>query len=574
MEASDTSSAPRDTDASAAGGAAVVDGETHGPGGADAPANGATQARPHAPELRAGSRSTWILVVCCVAQFMVILDLSIVNVALPSIQSSLNFNSADLQWVIDAYAITFAGFLMLGGRAADAARAAARVRRRARPVLAHVTRRRPLHHQRDARHRPRRPGLQLRVHGRLVAGDHHVVVPARPPAAPRDRAVGGDERRRRRCRRAVRRDHHRDDQLALGAADQSPNRVRDRGHRVRGRGRPAPGRRRPELRRRRRRNAHRRTDSARLRDRPGRAPQLARGGGADSDPRWARAPGVVQPDRDALGVRSADSVQGPDQTTQRRQRDRDPVQRGAVPDVVPELAVSAAGARALPAPRRPLLPADGADHHVRRPQRRQARESLRCACRARRRPDHDDVRDAAVHEDRGQRQPDPVCRAPRRAHGRGHRDVDRALDDRRHPGGQGGTSRPRVGAREHLPPGRGRPRPRGPDHAGDVALKPPHRQGPRGAPGPYRGIPCRLLHRRRPVRRRRPGHVRARAQSGRRRPGPDHEADPDRDRRDGGRRRVRPGRVCVRWFPRRPDRCVHDRQHLQLRDRAGRCDRL
>jgi EmrB/QacA subfamily drug resistance transporter len=51
---------------------------------------------------------------------MVILDLSIVNVALPSIQSSLNFSSADLQWVVDAYAIAFAGFLMLGGRAADA----------------------------------------------------------------------------------------------------------------------------------------------------------------------------------------------------------------------------------------------------------------------------------------------------------------------------------------------------------------------------------------------------------------------------------------------------------------------
>jgi EmrB/QacA subfamily drug resistance transporter len=65
------------------------------------------------------ARATWILVVCCVAQFMVILDLSIVNVALPSIQSSLNFSSNDLQWVIDAYAIAFAGFLMLGGRAAD-----------------------------------------------------------------------------------------------------------------------------------------------------------------------------------------------------------------------------------------------------------------------------------------------------------------------------------------------------------------------------------------------------------------------------------------------------------------------
>ncbi len=63
--------------------------------------------------------SPWLLAVCCVAQFMVILDLSIVNVALPSIQTSLGFSSPALQWVIDAYAITFAGFLMLGGRAAD-----------------------------------------------------------------------------------------------------------------------------------------------------------------------------------------------------------------------------------------------------------------------------------------------------------------------------------------------------------------------------------------------------------------------------------------------------------------------
>ncbi|HEV3227847.1 MAG TPA: MFS transporter [Solirubrobacteraceae bacterium] len=59
------------------------------------------------------------LAVCCVAQFMTILDLSIVNVALPSIQSALNFSQAGLQWVVDAYAIVFAGFLMLGGRLAD-----------------------------------------------------------------------------------------------------------------------------------------------------------------------------------------------------------------------------------------------------------------------------------------------------------------------------------------------------------------------------------------------------------------------------------------------------------------------
>jgi EmrB/QacA subfamily drug resistance transporter len=68
---------------------------------------------------RAGAHSSWLLAVCCVAQFMVILDLSIVNVALPHIQSSLGFSSPELQWIVDAYAITFAGFLMLGGRVAD-----------------------------------------------------------------------------------------------------------------------------------------------------------------------------------------------------------------------------------------------------------------------------------------------------------------------------------------------------------------------------------------------------------------------------------------------------------------------
>lgn len=70
-------------------------------------------------EGRLGRRSAWILGVCCVAQFMVILDLSIVNVALPHIQAGLEFTSPELQWVVDAYAISFAGFLMLGGRAAD-----------------------------------------------------------------------------------------------------------------------------------------------------------------------------------------------------------------------------------------------------------------------------------------------------------------------------------------------------------------------------------------------------------------------------------------------------------------------
>ena len=84
----------------------------------EAPARPETsEPRPFGPRL--GSASAWLLGVCCVAQFMVILDLSIVNVALPSIQSSLGFSSPDLQWVVNAYAITFAGCLLLGGRVAD-----------------------------------------------------------------------------------------------------------------------------------------------------------------------------------------------------------------------------------------------------------------------------------------------------------------------------------------------------------------------------------------------------------------------------------------------------------------------
>src|SRR5436305_11713792 len=74
---------------------------------------------PDAPAQAPDRSIGWLLAVCCVAQFMVILDLSIVNVALPSIQADLGFSSPGLQWVVDAYTITFAGFLMLGGRAVD-----------------------------------------------------------------------------------------------------------------------------------------------------------------------------------------------------------------------------------------------------------------------------------------------------------------------------------------------------------------------------------------------------------------------------------------------------------------------
>ena len=60
-----------------------------------------------------------VLVLVCMAQFMVILDATIVNVALPSIQEDLEMSDADLQWIVNAYTLTFGGFLLLGGRAGD-----------------------------------------------------------------------------------------------------------------------------------------------------------------------------------------------------------------------------------------------------------------------------------------------------------------------------------------------------------------------------------------------------------------------------------------------------------------------
>jgi EmrB/QacA subfamily drug resistance transporter len=66
------------------------------------------------------STNPWVvLVLVCIAQFMVVLDATVVNVALPSIQKDLGLSEANLQWIVNAYALTFGGFLLLGGRAGD-----------------------------------------------------------------------------------------------------------------------------------------------------------------------------------------------------------------------------------------------------------------------------------------------------------------------------------------------------------------------------------------------------------------------------------------------------------------------
>ncbi|HEX5247629.1 MAG TPA: MFS transporter [Gaiellaceae bacterium] len=69
---------------------------------------------------RRHSTNPWvILVLICLAQFMVVLDATIVNVALPSIQKDLGLSEANLQWIVNAYTLVFGGFLLLGGRAGD-----------------------------------------------------------------------------------------------------------------------------------------------------------------------------------------------------------------------------------------------------------------------------------------------------------------------------------------------------------------------------------------------------------------------------------------------------------------------
>jgi len=70
--------------------------------------------------MRTTATNPWIvLVLICLAQFMVILDATIVNVALPSIQEDLELSEANLQWIINAYTLVFGGFLLLGGRLGD-----------------------------------------------------------------------------------------------------------------------------------------------------------------------------------------------------------------------------------------------------------------------------------------------------------------------------------------------------------------------------------------------------------------------------------------------------------------------
>ena len=68
----------------------------------------------------ADTRSRWLaLYVLCLGDLMIVVDMTIVNVALPSIRDDLGFTETSLAWVVNAYLLTFGGFLLLGGRLGD-----------------------------------------------------------------------------------------------------------------------------------------------------------------------------------------------------------------------------------------------------------------------------------------------------------------------------------------------------------------------------------------------------------------------------------------------------------------------
>src|SRR5919198_685731 len=160
----------------------------------------------------AGPRRRWIaVVVVCLGQLMIAVDATIVNVALPSIQQDLGFSRADLTWVVNAYLLTFGGFLLLAGRLGDligrkrvflgglvvftarsglcrAARSQAGLVARRRPRLglgAHARPRRPRARPRRGLHRPRGAAREPDHAAADPAGEHAGRHEHRPRAARR-----------------------------------------------------------------------------------------------------------------------------------------------------------------------------------------------------------------------------------------------------------------------------------------------------------------------------------------------------------------------------------------------------
>ena len=217
----------------------------------------------------ASANHRWLaLALLSVVQFMIVLDIAIVNVALPSIQTDLGFSQENLQWVISAYALVFGGFLLLGGRTADL------LGRRRMFVIGlavfsvGVAPRGPRVERAVADRRPRLPGARRGDHrsGRALDPDDDVLRGQGTEHRPR--RLGRRRRLRCRCGRAPRRRLHRRVELGVDLLPQHPGRPRcDRPHA--GAPRREPRHHDEELRRPRRGARHRRPLGRRVRHHAG-----------------------------------------------------------------------------------------------------------------------------------------------------------------------------------------------------------------------------------------------------------------------------------------------------------------
>ena len=218
-----------------------------------------------------------VLVIACLAQFMVVLDATVVNIALPSVQRGLHFSAANLQWVVNGYTLIFGGFLLLGGRAGGPPGPQAPVHRRGHPVHGRLPAQRGGPDLRDADRRSRPPGSRWRARLPRRAVDRHHHLQRRGSADQGAWRLERDRGRRRGRRSPPRRHPHRRGVVAVGLLRQRAGRHRHRGAGAALR-RRVPGRRRPPVvRPRRRGRRHQRPRGARVRDRQGAGVRLGLG---------------------------------------------------------------------------------------------------------------------------------------------------------------------------------------------------------------------------------------------------------------------------------------------------------
>ena len=236
-------------------------------------------------------RGIAILLLLCLVQFMDILDASILNIALPSIRADLGFSQQSLQWVINGYILTYGGFLLLGGRAADLL-GRRRMLITGLLVFAGASLAGGLAQTESrARDRPVRAGLRRRdaLAGGAVDADHDLPERQRPAQGARrlGRSFGAGRRRRR----ALRGPAHRRPGVAVGAVRQRAAERRC----ARRRAPPAGGRAAEEARRRGRARCvprHRRHAAPRLHAGEGAGRRAGGRGGQSPDwrSRWPSSP--------------------------------------------------------------------------------------------------------------------------------------------------------------------------------------------------------------------------------------------------------------------------------------------